>query len=242
MLGRGAEFEVIDAPSFQSKVARAARDAAYEAGRTPLLADQYERTRDMIEAARVQLRRGIGDVFEAADAREATAMAEIDGVWCRCRCDAVDFENRIIWDYKTTAQSAAPAGLGRLLAGMLYHVQAAHYVDVMTAVHGGTWRFKFVVQENSEPYLLTYARFPQSLMDTAHRMTARAREIWRRCLERGEWPGYPACEVEVEPPPWAEARWYEAESRREDHRQRTGRDVLDEGMRFQAPHSMETAG
>lgn len=237
--GQGPKIRVIDAPNFTTKDAKAQRDAAYEAGETPLLADQWDRVRDMAEAGRHQMRAmDCGDVFDGAEC-EVNFAARIDDVWTRCRADALDRENHVIYDFKSTAENPHPEAFARTMCNMGYDTQAAHYLETVEAVLGPGWRFRFVVQEKQPPHLLTVLELPPEWIDLAKRKTARARSIWRRCLDTGIWPGFPARVCLVSLPSWHENKWLDREIAEEQHRRNYGRDVLDEAFQFQAPLAAE---
>src|SRR5262245_291549 len=81
-------FEIIDAEDWRTKEARAKRDAARNAGKIPLLTEQWVRVAAMAHAARIQLNRH----REASDAftngtPEQTLIWREGPTWCRSRLD-----------------------------------------------------------------------------------------------------------------------------------------------------------
>ena len=66
----------------------------------------------------------------------------------KMRCDDVDFDNRIIYDYKLV-KSAHPTDFQRAIWDFGYDVQAAMYLKGMSILFpdGEPWRFVFCVQE-----------------------------------------------------------------------------------------------
>lgn len=238
--GTGAKIHVIDAPAYTSKAAREERDMAYERGLTPLLKGQWERVSDMVRAGRIQLRaHDIKDPFEGALCEQNFA-AVIGGVWCRCRVDALHDEDNILYDFKSTGENPAPDVIGKTISNMGYDLQAAWYRETVEAAIGGRWRFRFVIQEKQPPYLLSVVELSKDWLEMASRRLKRAREVWRRCLDTGEWPGFPAAVAVLDPPVWRENQMTGAEMKEDITHRETGRDLLDLAFKFQAPIVKET--
>ncbi len=129
-LGTGASIHVIAAPAFTTKAAREERDLCYERGLTPLLTDQWEKVKDMLEAGRQQLRANeCGDVFDGGEC-EVNFAAQIGGVWNRARIDCIDRENRVLYDLKTTGESADPDAFIRAICNFGY--PCAHAMGSVT--------------------------------------------------------------------------------------------------------------
>lgn len=238
LLAKGQPFVCSGYDDFRTKAAREEREELEAQGCVVLRPADFERVEMMVRAARVQLDlHKIGDVFRDG-VNERSHFAEIDGVWCRCMTDNMTAKGRIIYDYKTTAASAAPEAAIRTICNYGYDVQAAHYRDVVRAVTGENWRFRFVIQEKSDPFALSVTELSEDWLTTAGKKAARARELWRMCLERyGEapWPGYPAVVAVVDAPTWHESRWLDREEAEADYRRATGKDVLTAALEFQAP-------
>ena len=227
LLGRGAEFAVVDAPDWTRKADREARDAARAAGQVPILADQYQRALDMRTAATDALADFGIDL--SVMQREVAFVAQIDDVWCRARLDAWD--GRTIYDYKTCI-SAAPDACIRAAASYGYDTQAAWYSSVVEAVTGETPRFRFIFQEKEPPHEVSVVELVDDMVDEADWMSAArekcvvARAVWRRCLDRDEWPGYPRAVALLGAPGWHTAAWRNRPSTP---------DELEAAQRWQAP-------
>ena len=245
LLGKGAEIVVVDAPDWRTKAAREAKEAARAEGKTPILAKDAQRVDAMVEAAHLQLTAiGVGDVFSRAIGREVTFIAEVDGVLCRCRVDALGVERResgpvlIAYDYKTTAKIPTPDEVPKLLANLGYDIQDDHYTSVVTAATGLPCEMRFVMQEKSDPHLLTVARISEVWRLSAQSAGKRAREVWRRCLEENAWYGLPGDIVEAEAPSFHINALEGREAQRQEVRHRFGQDVLDRAFRLQAPEPL----
>lgn len=245
LLGKGAEVVVVDAEDWRTKAAREARDTARAEGKTPILRKDSDRVDAMVEAAHLQLTAiGVGDVFSRAIDREVTFIAEVDGVLCRCRVDALGVERResgpvlIAYDYKTTPKIPTPDELPKLLANLGYDIQDDHYTSVVTAATGLPCEMRFVVQEKSDPHLLAVTSLSPLWRQDAQRAGKRAREVWRRCLEENAWYGLPGDIIEVDAPAFHAQTLEGREARRQEIKHRHGQDILDRSFRLQAPEPL----
>ena len=209
--------EVIDAPDWRTKAAKEARDEARAAGLVPLLAHQHENVRSIVAAAREQL-----EVFDAApgllvDGKpEQTIVWEENGVLCRSRLDWLHDDHTAIDDVKTTSRSANPDGWSRSLFNFGGDVQAALYLRGAKAVTGVDAVFRWAVVETTYPYALSVLTPGPDVLALADAKVDTAIRVWRDCLERNHWPGYPTRVCTVELPPWEEPRFLEMRDRETD--------------------------
>lgn len=228
--------EHIDAEDYRTKAAQQARDAAYAAGKIPLLPAQWHDVKAMVAAARAQL----AAHKEAADAftngkPEQTLIWQEGGIWCRARLDWLPNGGVTFYDYKTTSSSANPDVWTRTAYDGEHDLQVALYRRGIRAVLGiAEPRFRFVVQETEPPYALSVIELSPAAIDYADKRIREAIEIWRRCLETDTWPGYPAHIAYIDPPAWHEQRWAGRELRAEFARE-AGEDLLTIALNWQAP-------
>lgn len=215
-----------------TKEAKAFIADARASGLTPLKADEVAQIDTMMSAAAVKLAR-IGITFDPAHS-EKCAFAQIDGVWCRAMVDNAPPDGGILWDFKT-CESASPEACERAILNYGYDIQAAHYLDTWKAATGEDRTFRFVFQEKSAPHEICVVELGPDSLIMARKKIARARQMWRVCLDRNEWPGYPPGVHRIELPEWVHSRWLDRESAEADYKRRTGRDVLEMAMAMQAP-------
>jgi hypothetical protein len=119
--------------------------------------------------------------------------------------DWLSNDHRRVWDYKTTAQSAAPDELGRKLASDGWPIQAAFQeliLDVLDPDSTGRRQHFFIVQENYQPWALSVVRLTEAHMTYGRRMVNRALVAWCHCVASGKWPGYPSEVQSPEMPSW----------------------------------------
>ena len=210
-LGAGRDIEAIPFDSYRTKEAQARRDEARQAGRIPVLQHDLDRANDMVDV----LRRSIAAVEGAERALvvgqpEAVIAWDEGGVWCRSMVDWIDIEQRTLWDYKTVAGSVHPAAVGRRLFDMGYDLQACFYergLHALQVIDQGELKFRFICQEIDPPYLVSIVELDQGAMIIGRKKVAHAIGLWRRCIESGNWPGYPAMIARVDMPPWVESSW-----------------------------------
>lgn len=186
VLGVGATVEVLDFDDFRTKAAREARDAAYAAGLTPMLAKDMAPIDGMSEAvlAHTQARA----ILEEIAGREVSIFAEIDGVPTRARFDI--YGNGRGSDLKT-AVDASPKGFTRAVHTYGLHIQEAWYRAAHKAVTGTELdTFHFLVVEKTPPYLVGVYDLDVMWHDIGAEKAATARERWLQCTEAGVWPGY----------------------------------------------------
>lgn len=214
MLGRGKIIATIDADDFRTKDAKAERDSATKAGKTPVLKKHVDAAAEMVMAAWQQLK-----VHEAADAfrdgaGEVMLVWQEEGIWFRQLVDWLHDDLLTVDDFKTTGLSAAPHAIAKLMADADWPFQAAmaeRGLNVLDPKNAGRRCFRFVAQENSPPYALTVAQIGEGALTMGRKRLEVAIELWRRCMRADFWPGYTARVVMPDYPQWAETKWLERE-------------------------------
>lgn len=138
-------------------------------------------------------------VLENIAGREVSLFTTIDDVPMRARFDIYDGINAA--DLKT-ARDASPKGFNAAIGRLGYHIQDRWYSEVHTAITGTELQsFKFIAVGVTAPYLVGVYDLDYMWEDIAKERTRQAREIYRRCVEAGEWPGYGS--ATLTPPTWA---------------------------------------
>lgn len=243
VLGKGGDFAAYPDHVLAKNGAastNAAKDWASEIrarGMTPVKQDEFNAVNDM--AGEIMGRLAFMGMAFAPARSELTAIAEIDGVMCRAMIDhAPEDPRQPLWDLKTT-MDASPAAIMRAIMAYGYDVQAAHYTEVWKAATGEDRNFQFVFVEKDAPHECCVIRLGGDSMMMARKRTSRAREIWRHCVSRDQWPGYPAEIVQLDLPEFYQARWLERETYEAEIKQATGRDILASAYQWQAPENHE---
>jgi exodeoxyribonuclease VIII len=139
------------------------------------------------------------DILETVAGREVSLFTEVDGVPTRARFDIYDGTKA--GDLKS-ARDASPKGFNAAVGRYGYHIQDRWYGEAHTAITGTELdAFKFIVVENTAPYLVCVYDLDFMWEDLAKERTEKARELWRRCTETNTWPGYAS--ATLTPPTWA---------------------------------------
>lgn len=138
-------------------------------------------------------------ILERIEHREVSVFADVDGVPCRARFDL--YNGHQAADVKTT-RSAAPGDFNRSVAAYGYDVQWRFYADVHAAETGETLGpFEFLVVESTPPFLSAVYSLDFVWEELGTEKAKKARELWRACTDKGEWPGYEG--ASLTPPSWA---------------------------------------
>ena len=233
-VGHGAPLAMVDAADWRSKAAKEARDAAYEDGKTPILAHNMDSVVDMAEAAVKQAEATPQTRFcGSGGLREASVFWKHGDTWSRCRPDFYDEQNNILVHYKTTSVIMGAHGLPRYAASLGWEVIAAHYGAGINALAGKEPRQLFALQENTPPFDMVVLELDEAFTLTGQMVWARAFEMWRRCLGTGNWPGRMEGILPLSPPAWHEGAAIAAKDAYEDAR--VGGDILGKLARWQAP-------
>jgi len=145
-------------------------------------------------------------LFEVATMREVSVFADVDGVPCRARFDALSEPTRngvYGVDLKTT-DDATVNGFTRSVNKYGYPVQQAHYEDVYQAATGQVVdQFWLVAVEKSAPYEVAVLQIEPYWVAIGRAKAARAREIFAHCTATGEWPGYDTAPQTLTAPAYA---------------------------------------
>lgn len=212
--GSTENVEIIDADDWRTKAAREAREAAYAAGKTPILARKMEVVEAMVSAAWKFIKASeVADVFDNGQS-EITLTWDEGDTPCRARPDRVSADNRMIVDYKSGGVSAEPDSWGRMqMVRMGYYISAAFYRRGMKACVGVEPSYTFLVQENEPPYLCSLVGVDPHAFELGERKVRHALDVWSQCVKANYWPAYPSRIVYPEIPTWEDARWEEFEAR-----------------------------
>ena len=199
--------EVLEFPDWRTGASKEAREKARLDGKIPILRKHWGDVSKMIQTAVIQLKAH----YLTIDARdsEQTLIWKEDDIWCRARLDNLFLEvNPRILDYKTTSATANPDVVSRTLFQNGYDIQAAWYRRGVKALTGIEPDFKFIYQETYPPYALSVIALGPDALMLAEKRVLFALETWKRCLDSGKWPGYPArtCEV-TQAPKYLEDAW-----------------------------------
>lgn len=168
------------------------------AGAEIIDADMLARCEGMREAIATH---SIASRMLDAEHKEVVAVADLMGVPCKVRPDAIG--DGVLWDLKTTAD-ARPGPFGKKAHDLGYPMQFAFYVDVLGSLGCVPRECKIVAVEADAPHgVMVYTVTPEQI--------AYGRQSYERLLaayvtasRREQWHGYPEADLDLELPAWAE--------------------------------------
>lgn len=223
--GSTAGVAVIDPENYPSKTGtvpagwttkdiRAARDDARAVGKIPVLLPDMLLIENMVDSARHYID-GLKDsepaIYAAfqpdGGASEQTCIWQEDGMTCRMRPDRLANDRKLIVDIKTTQRSAEPALWSRTQMGPLgYWISASWYRRGCQRVFGQAPEYRFLVIQQDSPHLCSLVGVDPAGFDHGGMQVEYGLRVWRDCMARSYWPGYPARTVFPEVMPWDLAR------------------------------------
>jgi hypothetical protein len=210
VLGVGPEVVIVRANNWKTKAAQKKADDARARGAVPLLARDYQTVQEMAAALRrhpiaaALLDPGRGDAEQTLIWNDRGT-----GVWRRARLDFLPESTpgrMIVVDYKST-RSAHPSAIAKSVHQYGYHQQHAWYVDGVRELGlASDVAMIFLFQEKVPPYLVTPVELDANAIRIGRERNREALDLYRRCVETGNWPGYTDDIAYVSLPPWAESR------------------------------------
>lgn len=212
VLGEGHDIVEVDFPNYLKGDARAVRDAAYAAGKVPLLPKEKQQVDDM--AAAIRQHPLAGPLFAPGSGIAERSLYWTDpatGVRCRVRPDWLKQlpGMTLAVDLKTT-KDANPEAVSRAIRDYSYHQQDAFYTDgIWAALQPEDVRFVFVFQSKTAPYLVTVRELADQDRDIGRARNERALRIYKECESTGIWPDWtgPVTEIpQIGMPTWETLR------------------------------------
>lgn len=180
---------------------REARATAQAEGKLPLLPSQGNRVQKMVEIARRFIAESDWCDAWSESKKEVTHTWQENGVWLKCRFDAVSLGYGFVGDYKSTV-SANPRWFSGHLIRMGYHFQQAFYERALRNLGVANPQFRFLAQEVSAPHACSWHRADIDLLSIAEADIDRAIKLWGECLAENKWPAYGQDCMEAKPPTW----------------------------------------
>ncbi len=197
LLGRGADYAIIHAKDYRTADAKKMRAAIEEAGKTPLLEPAAAQVRAMVKAANHQIEKMIdagtieGSPFDSAQSEKVIVWRD-QGVLCRAMLDGLSLDGDVISEYKTDGTDIGPAQWQWRARKMGYIFRLAFYRRGLEALKlAYSPAIRVFVQSTDAPYLMALYRIEDELIARADEQVIAAMKLWRRCLEKNDWPGYP---------------------------------------------------
>lgn len=186
--GVGSPIEVVEADSWRTDIAKAKREAAYLAGRVPLLPHEDAQARAMADVLRKHPL--AGPLFSKGE-------AELSGWWrdpatgamLRFRADWITYVRGRLWivDYKTS-KGAGRYAFAKAAAEFGYFMQHPYYTAGVRALGlDPAPVFIFVTQSKVFPYRVTVVQLDRYDIELGDRLNRRAIELFAECTASGIW-------------------------------------------------------
>lgn len=214
--GDASKVCIVEADDWRTKAAQQERNEARENGQVALLAKDWKRVRQMADAIRDQLARRNEEPALFTDGKAEQSMVwQEGGVTCRARVDWLRDDHVTIDDLKTTGRSANPLQWSKnTLWSIGADIQVAFNLRGLKAITGEKATFRYVLIENQPPYAISVVSLAASALELGQQKADRAIQLWKQCLDSGDWPAYPPSTYFAETPAFEEARWMEHDGER----------------------------
>ena len=111
-------------------------------------------------------------------------------------------KGNVLPDIKTVDAVCTVEEFERRIHRYRYHVQAAYYIDNcrLLGIDKQTWMF--LILERHAPYLVRCLQLLPEVIEFGRKLYARDLQLYRNCLESGEWPGWGDSYEDVGLPEW----------------------------------------
>lgn len=181
---RGAFYVKPPKMSFATKLGQAWRDMHLD---KPLVTGDESAQIDAMVSA-VHTHPFAKKLLTGCQPEQSIFVEDNAGILRKSRLDALTKGN-IVPDIKTT-ESANLENFERSISRYRLHVQAAYYLDNCNIAGIKKDVFFFIVVEKSPPYLVRCLKLMGEVIEAGRRQYAHDLQIYRNCLESGQWPGW----------------------------------------------------
>ncbi len=175
--------------------------AAQSNNKTLLVEDDYEDVLRVRDAAHAN-----PDINKLVSSNNRTAETsgywERDGIACKCRWDLVVDDGAIVADLKSTV-SAGAIDFAKSVSNFGYHGQEGWYSGGAAYCYGPTPIFLFIAVEKDPPYASAVYELDAVTKREGLALADAAFDLFKRCQENQEWPGYPGGIQQLTLPRWA---------------------------------------
>lgn len=202
------------ATGWSNKAIREARDDCRAAGKIPVLREQFATIENMVDAARhfIESLRNTEPAIHAAfqpegGASEVSLLWDDGGTLCRMRPDRISEDRKVIIDPKFSKVNVNPGEWARKqMTPMGYWLRAAFYHRGCRRMFGADCDYMFLVVGQEPPHLCSLVGVDPAGFEHGGLQVERGLRVWRECVERGWFPGYPQRAAYPEVQPWEAAR------------------------------------
>ncbi|MHA7900799.1 MAG: PD-(D/E)XK nuclease-like domain-containing protein [Henriciella sp.] len=220
MVFGGAEMQVIEAKSFQTKDARDQRAVALESGKIPVLVAEME----AVEAVAKNVAARFDELYDGKYHAERVAIWQCPrtGGWRRGMMDTTGIDIPVIMDLKTTQGSVDEENCIQRIFSDNHQIQAAAYKEAMETLQPefmGRVQFYFLYAEQKPPYEVSSPiLMSEAAMSLGAEQWQTAGAMWDAAVSLNRFPAYTHQVAVANPPLWKLTQW--------ENRQMTDRNLL----------------
>lgn len=209
VLGKGADIEVVDAKDWRTNAAKEIRDAAFAAGKLPILSHKLPEAQAAAAACRTQLDdMGLDYVFRDG-LREVVLVWSNGKSWYRAMIDQLLIDEKTqtaeIFDLKTVSRSSHPEACAKQIGDLGYDLGIEFYRRGLVALRpelAGRIKTRWVFLEVKPPYAATPVEISGEWQMAANSQCDRAIALWQKCMAEKKWPFYTTGIERLSPKPW----------------------------------------
>ncbi len=136
---------------------------------------------------------------------------ELTGVWhdpetgepSKLRADHLSDRVGASTDIKTCLD-ASRGGFTKTFYDRRYYAQQAHYSEGYEALQRPMRHHYMIAAEKPYPHLIAVYRIIDEVMDLGRKEVRLLMKLYHRCMETGDWPGYPSKIMDIGLPSWGE--------------------------------------
>jgi exodeoxyribonuclease VIII len=169
--------------------------------RTILKTEEAEQLDAMVAA--ININTSVRDALHQCEQREVSVFAELSGVQCKGRLDAIGDET--VLDLKTTSSTAGPQDVQSTIWKYGYGLQMAFYRRLLRANGMDPSRFLLAFVESSAPHAVAVYDLETEVMDIHEARIDNLLTQWSVTLDVGESPAWPDHIRTIGVPNWARA-------------------------------------
>lgn len=148
---------------------------------------------------------GASAILKQLGDNEVSVVAEVDGVLCRCRFDALRAGIATAADIKTTRDSS-PDYFKKSIFNFGYYLQAGLYMLVGEAAGLELEHFAFIAIEKTPPFPVMAYVLTSEVLELGKEQVRGLLAKYRQCVAEDHWPAYGDEIVDIGLPTWAWSR------------------------------------
>lgn len=128
---------------------------------------------------------------------EHTVAGELMGVPIKVRADYINVDKGYVADVKTTGYSADVDTFKYTVQSFSYQLSAALYAEMFKKYYGKDFDFYFIVLSKKDSTCEVFKASEATMIEGRNMMTD-ALNIYKKCLDSGDWTNYNKHEVSVD--------------------------------------------